>query len=229
MPEDFYKHVKQLKIHSYIQLLTIVFAIIACGLALGMLSDNKTTSACLAVISVSLFIVFFSFDRIKNRSFPDFYTALISTDDIENTLLKHGADKIADDAYVWFCSISGFQICTLVLRADEFERDTISNKKRRINRIINQKYNISQEISISDSYAKLRINLLIVNCDSIDIHNWISKNAAIFLGRAEPIINAAIVLDKKELFFPALQENVQLNELNKYLAAAEMLTRIFCS
>lgn len=63
----------------------------------------------------------------------------------------------------------------------------------------------------------------------MDIHNWISKNAAIFLQRVEPIINAAIVLDKKELLFPALQENAQLNELNKYLAAAEMLTRIFCS
>lgn len=229
MPEDFYKHVKQLKIHSYLQMLTIIFAIVTCGLALGMLSDNKITSAYLAAISVSLFIVFFSLDRLKNRNFPDFYIALVSTDDIENTLLKYGADRISDDSYVWFCNISRFQARTLILLADEFERDTIKNKKRKTNRLINQKYNISQEISISDSYAKLRINLLIVNCDSIGIRNWISKNTETSLRRAEPIINAAIILDKKELFFPSLQENVRLNELNKYLAAAEILTRTFCS
>lgn len=229
MPDSFYKHVKQLKAHAYLQMITITIAIITCGLALGMLSTSGIISACFAAISIFSFIIFFLLDKVKNKSCPDFYTAIVSIDDIENTLLKYEADKISDDAYVCFCTISRFHARILILLEDEFEEDVVKSRKKRINRIINRKYDVSREISISESYTKLRINLLVVNCDGNGIRSWINKNAAVSLRRAEPIINAAIVLDKKELLFPSLRENVRLNELNKYLAAAEMLTRIFCS
>lgn len=229
MPEAFYKHVKLLKTRAYLQMLAIVIALITCVFAIGMLSTNGIISACFAVASIFSFVIFFLLGRAKNKNFPDFYTAVVSTADIENTLSKYEADQISDDAYVCFCNLSKFHARILILMEDEFEEDIVKSQKRRINRVINRKCDISQEISISESYTNLRINLLIVNCDGNGIRNWINRKAAVSLRRAEAIVNAAIVLDKKELLFPSLRENAYLNDLNKYLAAAEMLTRIFCS
>ena len=100
-------------------------------------------------------------------------------------------------------------------------------EQMKANKLSNQKYHLDSNISISDSYTHFRINLLLVNHDSAELHAWVQKNPEQLLRRAEPIVQAAIVLDQEILLFPSLKEKVTPANVNVYETASKLLVDLF--
>lgn len=88
-------------------------------------------------------------------------------------------------------------------------------------------YHVGQEISISDSYTQLRVNLVLAARDSAQLRAWVCARPERLLQRAEPIVQAAIVREQRTLFFPALHQWVTPAEAHVYETAAKLLTELF--
>lgn len=68
---------------------------------------------------------------------------------------------------------------------------------------------------------------MLVNHDSAALHAWVQKNPEQLLRRAEPIVQAAIVLDQEILLFPSLKEKVTPANVNVYETASKLLVDLF--
>lgn len=90
---------------------------------------------------------------------------------------------------------------------------------------MNQKCHFGKEISISDSYAQFRVNLLLAARDSAELRNGgVSTQPERLLQRAEPIVQAAIAREQGVLLFLALQQWVTPAEVHVYETAVRLLT-----
>jgi hypothetical protein len=226
MPKEFYQHIKQLRIYGYFSIAVFIF--IGCLLSLALVAFRRYSliSICFLVISVALIIAWYC---VKRMSFdvPNLYSVLIETKKPVSRLVECGADNVCEQAYALFATDGHMHARVLTLTLEDFDSKKIASNKRKANKLINQKYHLDSNISISDSYTHFRINLLLVNHDSAALHAWVQKNPEQLLRRAEPIVQAAIVLDQEILLFPSLKEKVTPANVNVYETASKLLVDLF--
>lgn len=155
------------------------------------------------------------------------YSVPIQTDDPAERLAACGAEQVSADAQALFATDGRLHARVLALECDDFDAQRLRNSRHWANQKINQKYRIAQEISISDSNAQLRLNLLLAAHDGAELHNWVSAQPERLLQRAEPIVQAAIVREQGVLLFPALHQWVTPAEAHVYETAAKLLMELF--
>ena len=78
--------------------------------------------------------------------------------------------------------------------------------------------------------AAKRACIHLVVCDAYDaaLLPWLTDHAEHNLERVEGLLNAAVVLDRQECLLPYCPIGITGVEIRKYLAAVELIARIFC-
>lgn len=228
MPDLFYQRLKRLKTQGILTLLCVIFAFASGILGVAVWTENQIAAVCFFVLFSGSLVGIYVLARRGERKerLPEPYSVPVFLNRKEAILSAFGANRVEENSYVGFCSWGDFSMRVLILLDDCFDADAASRNRKRANRKINQQYQMSNEISMDQSYSALRINLAIVEQDNGALHHWVNRNPGELLRRVEAIINAAVVLDEQKLLFPCVQEAVTLRDLNKYQAAAELLSGV---
>lgn len=226
MPKEFYQHIKRLRMYGYFSI--TVFILVGCllSLALAALRRYCLLSICFFVISAAFIAAWYC---VKRTTFdaPELYSVLVEAPNPVSRLVECGADHVCEHAYAFFATDGHMHARVLALQLDDFDAKEITNAKRKANKFMNRKYQIASNISISDSYTHFRINLLLVPHDGAELRAWVRKNPEQLLRRAEPIVQAAIVLEQEILLFPSLKEKVTPANVDVYETASKLLVDLF--
>ena len=103
-----------------------------------------------------------------------------------------------------------------VYRKTDFDR-----MKASANRAYNKKHDISQEVPYYQAAKMMRINVIVTDSFTDELHRAMLVNAADPLSRAEGVLTVALA-DKK-LLIPSVSGDVLLKDLNRYKKAVRLL------
>lgn len=151
------------------------------------------------------------------------YAVPIRTPDYESVCTMLTGSPIAEDAFVSFRKRNGCSVRLLIQNCMDFDQKALSSRRRTLNRMINQKYSVRQDGPSDVVRKQMRINLVVCrhSCDAARV--WVSRSPEQLLSRSEAIVNAVICLEEQVLLFPACLDSLDLGEVVKYQAAAELL------
>lgn len=226
MPEEFYVQLRRQKRHAALSVAVFVLALFLLPLALIAFRRYPLLAVTLLVACGAFILAWYLCSR-RLPEVPEVYSVSILTDDPAVRLAACGAEQASEDAQVLLATDGRLHARVLALSCDEFHAQRLRDGRHRANQKINQRYNITQEISISDSYTQFRLNLVLAACDSAELHTWLCAQPEHLLQRAEPIVQAAIVCEQGVLLFPALHQWITPAEAHVYETAAELLTKLF--
>ncbi len=151
------------------------------------------------------------------------YAVPIQAPDFESVCTMLTGSPIAEDTFVSFRKRNGYSVRLLLQNSMDFELKELSSRRRMLNRMINQKYPVHQDGPSDVVLKRMRINLVVCRnrCDAACA--WVARSPERLLSRNEAIVNAVICLDEQVLLFPVCLDSLDLGEVGKYRAAAELL------
>ncbi len=115
----------------------------------------------------------------------------------------------------------GFQFRILVTKMDAFSKEAYDRERRTANRLYQKTFRPAQWVSREKGHRMLRLNLVQVQTMNDPLRRYLSRSAARNLSRVEGILTAALA--DGQLWIPPLNGDVDLAEVQRYRAAAELL------
>ena len=101
-------------------------------------------------------------------------------------------------------------------------------QRKRINRSVNAQYGVSTKVSIYEAGKRLRINLIVCDTDSEELHAWCGSKVSYLFDRTESVLSAVIIMDERKLVFPACAGELSVAQVQCYESAAMLLADFAC-
>lgn len=227
MPSLLFERVKKMRICAVIQTVCLILAMMSICIFLGCLFYHATLVTSLsfgAVGCVSSLIILLCNRYLKaDKSKLEQYEIPIHTADMASIAAVLIAEKFDNDAYVSFRKQGRISVRILAQYHPEFIKKEVSAKRKRANKRINARFDVSSQVPMYEALSSLRVNLVVCDQRNDDTIAWVNSNTAMLLQRNEAIVSAAVILGEKKLLFPACMENLSIGNVNRYEAAAAVL------
>lgn len=227
MPDLFYKRLRRMRIYDYFETIAVLLILGCLIIATGVISSRTSLAIVLYLIAIfisaALWLCYRKVTKSGNQQEPYF----ISLENISKDVIISRVNAKRIDDHSFFCIVSGGRISarTLILYDTVFDAKNMRVLRRNANSHINKICNSPSSVPLYEALTKLRINLVVAEHETDELVVWVNKNANHLMRRTEGIINAAIVLDRQMLIFPALYGAFSKIQLDKYLFSAEVLLK----
>ena len=218
MEFDLYYHL--LKKNAVFNCIWIVLSLVGIIFSVAVVFVNR--NKWYVSLGFALFVVLISIiyqiieqhyvDQIKEYKKPLLFPITSST--IQRIVQGKIGECIEKDIYFLLTETKTGRFRELIQVVDSFDSKKIGADRKRINKKINQKYAISNEMPRFANW--LRINLVVCNKPSEKLINWVNCNAEQLLRRNEAIVNVVILIEAKKMVFPIISQGIALDQFRSY-------------
>jgi hypothetical protein len=229
MPEIFYDDTRRMRQHARREFLFILIAVASLILFVAAIVEKlRFLMICLPFIGgLSCLALYLSKRSFLRHKPTDTYFAIpappLSLEALTEAL---GCEKLTEDAYVLLVENKWLRLRLLLQYTAIFDREFLTKERSHLNKAINQKYHLKETGPLDEIGKRLRINLVVCEQDSPAVVQWVGQNRNHIIHRNEGIIHAAVALDSRVLYLPRIYDELTSNQLDKYCAAAEILTGV---
>ena len=131
-----------------------------------------------------------------------------------------------DDTSYIFEKQNGLKLRINILRFDVFSNEILKQRKKIVNRIINKKHKVKNNIAISNAYNLVRVNFIIVKDLDEYCMELMNNNASNLFDRVECVLNVILSESDGRLFIPAHFGLNKMRIYNKTISLLENVLRL---
>ena len=228
MPDIFYKRLHRMYLYSCFESIAVLLILGCLLVAIEMLFSKTTAAIVLFSTALCLATALWIYYQHMTKCDASQQPYIVSLPNIGIDAIIRGINAIQIDSRSSFCNISHGKISArvLILYDVDFNAKEMETRRKKINSCINKTYGFQSSVPFYEALTKLRINLVVVEHDPGVLSTWVNKNASCLLRRTESIINTAIVLERQELLFPAINGAFSKIQLDKYSFSADVLPKV---
>ena len=178
---------------------------------------------------VGLYVTFLRY--LKNMGFgktiikPHIYITKLRYSTILDTFNKSFSKvHILDDKSAYILEKKyGLKLRINIMEFDSFSKDILKQRKKYINRVINRKHTIKNNSNLSNSYNKVRINLIVVKNFDAYCKEIVCCNATKLFSRIECVLNIVFLEKNGEIFIPA---HFGINKIVEYYKTLKLIKKV---
>ena len=231
MPELFELRLRQMRICAGIELACILLGILVIGLLVVDLTAEVSLGAAALAVAALICVVCFACCRAfisKRRVHGAHYEIPVGIGTYEKLTAIMSGVVMRKNAHIAFMDQNRMIIRVLMQYAPVFRQQEFLKQRKSVNAEANRQFCIPSSVSIYEVFKQMRINLVVCEEANDALLAWVSRNAHPLLHRNEAVVNAAVVLKTGKLIFPVCVDHLSLLELERYEAAARLLTEKLC-
>lgn len=224
MPSGLIKKIRTMKICAVIELICVIAIImtLALGVEVILVGGSIQVGMVLLCISACSGVVIACLSKYINgmATHAKNYVIQLNNISLRSVIDAFAASEIGNEGHIAFQAIKGIHYRILIQHIFQFNSSVLAQQRKRLNRIINAKYQIKSTVSMFEAFSSLRINVIVCETSSPALHEYIGQNASNLLSRNESVVQVAVALDEQVMIFPDCISNLSLNEVRRYEAAA---------
>ena len=224
MPSSLIQKIRIMKSFAVINLICIIISIIT--LALGaetiLVGGSVPVGMILLCVSMGNGILIFILSKYLKSMQARAKTYVIPLNNMSMHTITHAfsASEIDNKGYISFQTIDKIHCRILIQHISQFNSTALIQQRKQLNRAINTNYHINSAVSMFEAFSRLRINVIVCETSSPDLHKYISQSANNLLSRNEAVVQVAIVLDEQAMLFPDCISVLTINQVKRYQTAA---------
>lgn len=227
MPPRFYTRTRTMKRCAVSDLICTVILIVALGSAVELLVLHGSFLAiAIAMAAVLTCVVLLVCNARRIKALSDSlipYCIPLDNETLSSIVSSLDAAEMGSGGYAAFSKLGKYTVRLLIQHAPQFDQRELSQQRKKLNRKINARYQVKSQMPLFEALSMLRINLVVCNEAPADLSEYLEQNIEVLLSRNELIVPAVIVLDRQQLFFPDCMAALTINQLARYVTAAQYL------